>query len=334
MPAALATVVDIEGGSTSRIGARMFVTTDGARLGSLTVGGCVDGRAAEESGGVLNDGMPRDLHVRLGEDEPDFGMSCAGVVRVFITRMDVDGLQLRVFDEARTYTTAGRRAVVVTALDGRTDPFLLAVPGETSPWPHVNEAGRRALDDESSRLLSETDDHPELFLQPFVPPPLLVVVGTGPVAAPLVRLATQLGYRTCIVDGTDIEGFEAADDRMTGIPSEICRELPLNDRSAVVITAHDYKYEVPVLREVLNRDVGYVGFVASARRGGAVLKFLESTGTDPARLETVRVPVGLDVGAETPAEIAVSILSEMLAVRSGRSGGSLRVESELKRMAG
>lgn len=329
-PVVLATVVGIEGGSSSRIGSRMFVTMDGRRLGSLTVGGCVDGRAAEEAVGILDDGRPRQIHVRLGEDEPTFGMSCAGVVHVYIERVDEQAAELRAFARVRSLIQGGARAAAVTPLDGRADRFVVSGSESGVPWPDVVETAQAALVSERAVLCPASGDRPEIFIQPFMPPPRLIVVGTGPVAGPLVRLADRSGYHTTLIDGNEIDGFEEAGERIVGIPSEICRELDLDERCAVVIAAHDYKYEVPVLREVLGREVGYVGFLASRRRGEAVLRFLETTGVDADLLQTVRVPVGLDVGAETPAEIAVSILAEMLAVRSGRPGTPLRSKQALK----
>lgn len=323
-PVVLATVVGIEGGSSSRVGSRMFVTRDGRRLGSLTVGGCVDGRASEEAADVLGDGRPRHIHVRLGEDEPTFGMSCAGMVHVYIERVDAEAVQLRAFARVRALIREARHAAVVTPLDGSSDRYVASRSESDVPWPEVAETAQRSIVTEQAVCCPATDDRPEVFIQPFSPPPRLIVVGTGPVADPLVRLAGRAGYHTTLIDGNDIDGFVEANERIVGIPSEICRELDLDERCAVVIAAHDYKYEVPVLREVLGRNVGYVGFLASRRRGEAVLRFLETTGVDGDILETVRVPVGLDVGAESPAEIAVSVLAEMLAIRSGRPGTPLR----------
>lgn len=322
-PAVLATVVAIEGGSSSRLGSRMFVTSDGRRLGSLTSGGCVDSRIVEEAPDVFADGDSRIVSVILGEDEPDFGMSCAGTVHVFVERLRSS--HFLAFDRLRALLEDNRQAVLATPTDGR-PPFVVAGEDVSSEIGFTVDT----LREDDCVLVSEAG----IFLHSFAPPRLLVVVGTGPVAEPLVTMAGHLGYRTCVVDGREIVGFETADDRRVGIPSEIMKDLPLDERTAVVITAHDYRHEVPVLREVLDRSVGFVGFLASARRGGAVLSFLETTGTTPERLATVRVPVGLDIGAVTPQEIALSILGEMLAVRNQRPGGSLRFRMSKQEVEG
>ncbi len=300
----------------------MFVTFDGRRLGTLTVGGCVDGRTAEQAASVIADGEPRRIEVVLGEDEPDFGMSCAGIVHVFVEK--VDQPHLHAFEQIRSLIEAGRQAILVTPLS----PGLEIAATTPDELARLIEDAPTEIGEDDCLLLPSADRRPELFLQSFSPPRLLVVIGTGPVAEPLVRMARQIGYRTCVVDGNEIDGFVDANVRRTGIPSEVCKELDLDARSAVVIASHDYKNEVPVLREVLSRNVGFVGFLASSRRGEAVLDFLETTGTPPDRLADVRVPVGLDIGAMTPSEIAVSILSEMLAVRSGRSGRPLKLDRD------
>ena len=118
--------------------------------------------------------------------------------------------------------------------------------------------------------------------------------------------------------------FPHADEVLVGVPSEIAATLRYGASSIVVLVAHDYKYDIPVLRAVLERDAAYIGMLGSRRRGKAILEFLAGAGIEPAALERVHVPSGLDIGAQSAAEIALSILAEALAVRAGRGGGRLR----------
>lgn len=322
-PVALATVVGIEGGSSKRLGARMWVTEGGDTLGSLTVGGCVDGKARDEAHYVFEESISRRIQIDLGEDGLDFGMSCAGTVDVFLKRVDLSAEELpiaRALDRIRREIADDRSAVLATPLDDATDPYAITWDSEVAD-PQIHTL----LNDEEGgcSLVEGEDDRPDVLLQSFVPPRLLVVVGAAPIAEPLVRLGKLLGFRVLMVDGKSErlseKRFAEADELLYGIPSEICARLRLDRRAAVVLTAHDYRYEVPVLKEVLQHEAAYVGFVASRRRGGAVLDFLESTGLDEKTLSRVHVPVGLDIGALSPAEIAVSIMAEILAERSGAS---------------
>ena len=116
------------------------------------------------------------------------------------------------------------------------------------------------------------------------------------------------------------ERFPAADDLRLGIPDEVFDFAACGAATAVVVTAHNYAYEVPVLREVLCSEAGYIGLVAGRRRGQAVMAFLEQTGVDPEQLRRVRARAGLDIGALTPEEIALSIFAEIIAHREGKLG--------------
>ena len=140
----------------------------------------------------------------------------------------------------------------------------------------------------------------------------------------LVSLAKELGFRTVVVDGrprfATRERFPEADELLVGIPSEIAQTLAYNSSTFVVLAAHDYKYDIPVLKKVLKTEAAYVGMLGSKRRGQAILEFLKESGMTAEALDRVRVPVGLDIGAQTAAEIALSILAEAVAVKSGRRG--------------
>jgi xanthine dehydrogenase accessory factor len=119
------------------------------------------------------------------------------------------------------------------------------------------------------------------------------------------------------------ERFPDVDELRVGIPSELIRDYPLTSAAAVVLVAHDYKYDVPVLRHVLATEVGYVGLLGSTRRGAAILKLLAEEGLADTQLKRVRVPIGLDLGARSAPEIALAILAEIQAVRGGGSGQPL-----------
>jgi xanthine dehydrogenase accessory factor len=150
------------------------------------------------------------------------------------------------------------------------------------------------------------------------------VVGASHVAMPLMTLARTLGYRTAVLDGrprfATRERFPDVDALEIGIPSELVTRYPMIPSTALVLVAHDYKYDLPVLRHALASPVGYIGMLGSSRRGAAILKLLREEGMDEASLARVRVPIGLDLGARSAPEIALAVLAEIQLVRTGATG--------------
>jgi xanthine dehydrogenase accessory factor len=144
---------------------------------------------------------------------------------------------------------------------------------------------------------------------------------------PLVTLSRPLGFRAVVIDGrprfATRERFPDVDELVVGIPSEVVRGVPLLATTAVVLVAHDYKYDVPVLKHVLATPVGYVGMLGSRRRGKAILDLLREAGVTEEQLARLRVPIGLDLGARSAPEIALAILAEIIATRYGGSGRPL-----------
>src|SRR5436190_854147 len=189
--------------------------------------------------------------------------------------------------------------------------------GDEEAWEAMATGVSRTLFLESTRA----------FVEVLAPPAQLIVVGASHVAMPLVALAKVLGYRTVVLDGrprfATRERFPDVDELRVGIPSELVAEYPLIPSTALVLVAHDYKYDLPVLRRALAADVGYIGMLGSSRRGAAILTFLTEDGVSDAQLKRVRVPTGLDLGARSAPEIALAIMAEIQAARGGGSGQPL-----------
>lgn len=338
--AVMATLVATRGTTPKREGAKMWVGEGGRILGSVTIGGCVDARVIRESEDVLDEGRPRRVEMPLSDEEAwDLGMTCGGVVDLLVEPVNLeaeDDPVLAAYGVIRRELDAGRPAVAVTPLGGQAAARL--VVGEEGPLTGTlgnDELDRRAAEaaasvmerGRSTILVPEGGDGGELFFELHAPATTLLVFGAGDVAIPLVNVAKEVGWRVVVVDNRERfatrERFPRADEIRTGMVAEEATAFHYGRNTAVVVVAHDYKYEVPVLQEVLAGEPGYLGVLGSRRRGRALLDFLEEGGVSRDRLETVRIPVGLDLGAETAAEIAVSIVAEVLAVRAGRPGGSL-----------
>jgi len=331
---ALATLVNTRGTTPRKEGAKMLVGEGGRILGSVTIGGCVDAQVIEESASVLSSHAPRLLELDLGDEEAwEIGLTCGGTIEVFVEPVDLDeptGETLRLYERLRAHAEAGGRGALLTRLDapGKGAKLLLLDSG-------VREGtlGDGALDDRaaadalpqvrSGKSATLAPGGVRVFAEVFAPPAIMLIVGAGHVSMPLCSLARIVGYKTVVIDGrprfATRERFPDADEVRVGIPSELVREVPLVPSTALVLVAHDYKYDLPVLRHAFSSRVGYIGLLGSSRRGKAILDILREEGVPEESLARVRVPIGLDLGAQSAAEIALAVLAEVLAAQRGAS---------------
>lgn len=329
---AMATLVATRGTSPKREGAKMWVGEEGRILGSVTIGGCVDARVIAESEQALSSFKSRLVEMKLAnEDAWEIGFSCAGDLDVLIEPVDVSKL-LELYRAVRNAVDRGKRAILATMLRESSRKLLIVEGGETAGslgTPELDrEAQTVALELRASKSVSLGPDSNPVFFEVHGPLPTLIVFGASHVAMPLVSLAHDLGLKTVVVDGrprfATRERFPDVDQLLIGIPSEIAETLSYTSSTFVVLTAHDYKYDLPVLKVVLPTRPAYVGLLGSKRRGHAIKEFLRDGGMDPALLDQLHVPTGLDIGADTAAEIALSILAEAVAIKAGRSAAFLR----------
>jgi xanthine dehydrogenase accessory factor len=332
---ALATLVNTRGTTPRKEGAKMLVGQGGRILGSVTIGGCVDAQVIEEAESVLGGHAPRLLELNLGDEEAwEIGLTCGGTIEVFVEAVVLDrpgDPTLDYYQRLRSHAEQGGKGALVTRLDPPQHGAKLvvldtgAVAGTLGdPFldrRYAAEAGELLKRGASQTLFLEGV---RAFVESFGPPATLLIVGAGHVAMPLTSLAKMLGFRTVVVDGrprfATRERFPEADRLEIGIPSEIVKAVPLTPATALVLVAHDYKYDLPVLRQALASQVGYIGMLGSTRRGNAILNLLREDGVPEEALARIRVPIGLDVGAQTAPEIALAILAEILATRARATG--------------
>jgi len=330
---AVATLVNTHGTTPRKEGAKMLVGEGGRVLGSVTIGGCVDAQVIEESEDVLSSMRPRLLEMNLGdEDAWEIGLTCGGTIEVFVEPLALDGspdVGARMYERVREHARRGGHGAIVTRLDGPGGKLLVLDDGATEGTlgdafldQRFAAEAREAMTAGKSRTLFL--ENVRAFAEVFAPPSTLVVVGASHVAMPLVTLARTLGFRTIVVDGrprfATKERFPDVDDLRIGVPSEVVQQVPLIATTALVLVAHDYKYDLPVLKHALGTPVGYIGLLGSSRRGAAILNLLREDGVAEDALRRVRVPIGLDLGAQSAPEIALSILAEALATHRNASG--------------
>ena len=332
---AVATLVNTRGTTPRKEGAKMLVGEGGRILGSVTIGGCVDAQVIEESADVLDKNAPRLLELNLGDEEAwEIGLTCGGTIEVFVEPVSLgktDDATLALYEKARSRADSGGRAALVTRLDPPHNGAKLLLfdrgdregtLGDAFLDQRFEAEARRALDAGKSRTLFL--ENVRAFAEIFTPPSTLLVVGASHVAMPLTTIAKALGFRTIVVDGrprfATKERFPDVDDLRIGVPSEIVQQVPLIPTTALVLVAHDYKYDLPVLRHALTTEVGYIGLLGSTRRGAAILNLLREDGVGEEAIQRVRVPIGLDLGAQSAPEIALSIMAEALATHRHATG--------------
>jgi len=300
---ALATLVGATGSTSKKLGAKMIVGASGRLIGGVTIGGCVDAQVIEAADALVAGTADRRLlSISLDDDEAwEIGLTCGGTVDVLLQRVrpnDASDPVVAAHRRAAEMVERGESAVIVTPLDAGE---MHTVGEDEAPDAAAGE---------------------RVFLDRIAPPMTLVIVGAGHIAMSLTTLARELDMHTVIVDGrgryATRERFPFADEIRVGMPSEIVATIRPTARVAVVLVAHDYKYDLPVLRALLRSPVGYLGMLGSKKRGAAVRDMLRGEGYTDDELARVHSPIGLDLGGRAPAEVALSILAEIVAVRYGK----------------
>jgi xanthine dehydrogenase accessory factor len=330
-PTAVATIVRVAGSAYRREGTRMLVRRDRTYECALS-GGCLEPAVAEAAARVIATGEPIVVTYDLADDSLwGLGVGCTGAVDIRIERLGDDALTR----EWLGILERGDAAVLVTPLSGVSGRLVVraggAVLGVLSDPAVLAEAvvrAHRRLDAAYPASAPERIGRAELFFEVATPPPELVLFGAGHDAAPLAQLAWNLGFAVTVVDVRD--AF-LTPDRFPGatlVPahsSEFADKVRVAPGSFVAVLNHHVDRDRESLRFCLASHAAYIGVLGPRARFDKLLAELAQEGVvpDAASLARVRSPVGLALGAETPQEVAVSILGEMLAIRRGFEGGFL-----------
>jgi xanthine/CO dehydrogenase XdhC/CoxF family maturation factor len=343
--AALATVVRVEGSAYRRPGVRMFITETGETTGVLS-GGCLERDVCERAAKVMETGRPTLVTYDTTSDDDivwGLGLGCNGIVQVLIEPASEDRADelMQLLEECAD--VQGRGAVATVIHDGDDGKLLarraIVYPNQAAaPGPFISESGpgativddlREALEDgrSSIRRYDTAASYLEIFFEVIEPQVSLVIVGAGDDALPLVTFARALGWHTTVVDTrarpSTIERLPEADAVLLCRPEDIADRIPWSRRTAVVLMTHNYLHDREILSALLDQPVGYLGLLGPRRRAEKLLSEI-GDGAAAALLGRLHAPAGLDIGADTPGEIAMSIVGEIKAVLSGREGGLLR----------
>jgi xanthine dehydrogenase accessory factor len=320
---ALATVVQTWGSSPRQEGAKMAITENGEIAGSVS-GGCVESAVAEAGLQVLKSGEPQLLHFGVADETAwSVGLACGGSLDVFVERLDPDQ-----FEFLRGLLVDEEPAASVTIVNGPETLIGRKITVNMDD-PGVRFGSLDSGSDEHSVALAFQVAEPSLqeleaegaeaFVDIMAPPQMLVVVGGNQIAIILAKLAKTMDMRTVIVDPRRAFATEArfpeVDQLIQAYPSDAFENVPLNASTAVVMLSHDPKIDEPALELALPSSAFYVGALGSKKTQANRRERLKELGLSDAHIDRLHGPVGLSIGADTPDEIALSIMAEIVASR-------------------
>lgn len=330
-PVALATVVSVQGSAPRGTGATLAVSAGGEISGSVS-GGCVEPAVIEEGLRAIRTGHPKLLQFGITEEQnvEQIGLSCGGEIRVFVEQLgDVAQIGAAITGErpiARATVIgddapAGASVVVpeVGELTGSLgDPALDAAAARVARERLLRGASG------AERLSTSAGEEREVFFAVFPAPPRLIIIGAGHISIPLSAIAHILGYHVTVVDAREAfatrERFPDADELLVEWPDEALARLPLSGSSAIAVLTHDAKFDEPALRAAVNAPVGYIGAIGSRGTRRERDERLRAAGVTDEQLARIQGPIGLDIGAKSPEEIALAIMAQIVATRHGHTG--------------
>jgi xanthine dehydrogenase accessory factor len=337
----LATVVNTFRSAPRDPGAALAVSGGGEVVGSVS-GGCVEGAVYELAREVCETGQPVLQTYGISDDAAfDVGLTCGGIIELFVEPVSrerflgLGDVAAAIRDEVPVAVATvisgpgvlGARRIIradaATGSLGAGDRLDAAVDDDARGMlaqgltgvRHYGEHGERRLDDLS------------VFVQSFAPPPRMLVFGAIDFAAAVARAGKFLGYRVTVCDARPIFAtharFPDADEVIVDWPHRYLAQTPIDSRTVICVLTHDPKFDVPVLEVALRTPAGYIGAMGSRRTHDDRLARLREAGLTEDELTRLRSPIGLDLGARTPEETAVSVAAELIQLRWGGSGHPL-----------
>ncbi|MEV6956341.1 XdhC/CoxI family protein [Streptomyces sp. NPDC051183] len=342
---AVATVVAVGGSAPRQPGAALAVDGEGTAIGSVS-GGCVEGAVYELCRQALEDGET--VQERFGYSDDDafaVGLTCGGIIDILVTPIPVGSPEREVFAAGIAAAARGEAAAVARIAEGPAELLGRAVlvrtegafEGGFGGHPELDrtiaEEARAMLDAGRTGVLEIGADgrlcgEPlKVLVESSVPPPRMIVFGAIDFASALVRIGKFLGYRVTVCDARPVfatkNRFPEADEIVVDWPHRYLESTEVDGRTVLCVLTHDAKFDVPLLELALKLPVAYVGAMGSRRTHEDRNKRLREVGVTELELARLRSPIGLDLGARSPEETALSIAAEIVANRRGGSGVAL-----------
>ncbi|RAU81857.1 XdhC family protein [Pontibacter arcticus] len=350
--AALATVVHVEGSSYRRPGARMLVTEDGQLTGAIS-GGCLEGDALRKARRVMLEQKAMLITYDTTDDDDaklGVGLGCNGIIKILIEPINPKDPDNPI-SYFRSFLSSRQKAVLVTlfSLESRTAEqpgTCLFIPENGSMAGQCKDKTIQEALLAEAQLVLETgssvtktyisaDTSLTGFVEILKPAVSLVVVGAGNDAIPLTQLAAILGWQVTVVDGranyATVVRFPAAQRVLVAKPEQVLNQVQTDDQTIFVLMTHNYIYDLAMLRQLLPLQLPYIGSLGPKKKLDRMLTELQEEGMviTEAQISHVYGPTGLDIGAETPEEIALSIISEIKSVLAHKKGASLKYKQDV-----
>ena len=347
---ALATVVHVEGSSYRRPGARMLIEDDGLLTGAIS-GGCLEGDALRKALLVMTEKRSRLVtYDTMDDDDAKFGvgLGCNGIIQVLIEPIDIanpnNPIQyLKAVNEKR------QKAILITlfSLQDKKDPqygtcLLLKEDGNIIDHAPalkdllIADANEALINQNSSFKNYISNDHNiTAFIEVIKPPLSVIIIGAGNDVIPVVDMADILGWETTVVDGranyAKKERFISACQVLVSKPEQVLEQIEIDEHTVFVLMTHNYNYDMAMLKRLLQKNISYIGMLGPKKKRERMLNELKDEGLifTEQQLSVLHSPVGLDIGAETSEEIAISILAEIKALFAGKDVQSLRSLKEV-----
>lgn len=343
----LATVVHVIGSSYRRPGARMLVTEDGELTGAIS-GGCLEGDAMRKALLAISQQQNKLVTYDTTDEEDNklgIQLGCNGIVYILFEPIDVskENHPIALLEKAATQTQS---AVLVTlfSLDhpSAEQAGTCMLFTAEQPYGGIADAGLQAAIEKDVSIVFHNNaslvkkypaaDQSSItgFVELVQPPVELFIAGAGNDAFPLLNIAIIQGWHTTIIDGrkthASLQRFPAAKKIMVGKPGEVIPQLQVNRQTMFVLMSHNYNYDLGMLRQLIKLPCRYIGVLGPKKKLEKMLDELRSEGMEIGQEEMEKIygPVGLDIGAETAEEIALSIAAEIKAVLSDKNGSILR----------
>jgi len=341
--AALATVVKVQGSSYRSPGARMLITDDGKWVGSIS-GGCLEGDALRKARQVMADKRPITITYDTREESNQnlgIGLGCNGIIHVLIEPLDDKDNRntINLFEGFISTKEPLALATIFNATTGVAEKLLITGNNEMSIGftnSHIEEVVRRDLLElfeskkSEARRYKSGEDEVEVFIELIQPTISVILFGGGFDARPVSELAKNLGWDVIVTDECVAHiapvFFPQADKLSLCHREFIDKEFEITPYTACVLMSHNYEYDRDVLRKIINTESPYIGILGPRKRFDKMVDEFNKAGVEltPHDNHRIHSPIGLDIGAETPDEIAVSIIAEIQSKMANRSGGFLK----------
>jgi xanthine dehydrogenase accessory factor len=346
---ALCTIISSKGSLPMSGKAKMLVGDDGTMVGTVG-GGCLEADVWAEAKQVVKKDVAKIASFILTEQHAgESGLNCGGKVEIFIEPV-VPGRLNDVFEEVTRLRAQGEKGAIATVISSRIPSSMKeksklvlradgTVVGALGDGGFIEDCVRRKAeevmredyltvlqfeigDDEAQRWGIEAGETLDVFIEPIVAIPTLYLFGGGHVSLQIAKVAKSVGFKIVVIDDrpsfANQERFPMADETRVEDMETVFERLPVDDQSYIVAVTRGHQHDEPVIEQAIRTDARYIGMIGSKRKISRMWKKLIERGADRERLAQVHAPIGLEIGADTPEEIAVSIVAQLIQARRGR----------------